>query len=50
MDPPYGDIHGFGTAPASGTRRRFRVLGWLGIALSFIACIAAHGWHIGPVL
>jgi hypothetical protein len=50
MDRHYADIHGRGAEPDSRTRRRFRTLGWAGLILSFIACIAANGWHTGPVL
>lgn len=50
MDRHYADIHGRSTALDDGRRRLFRLLGWSGIALSFTCCIAASGWHIGPVL
>jgi len=50
MDRHYADIHGRGKEPCAATRARLRTLGWLGLALSFIACIGAGGWHIGPVL
>jgi len=50
MDRHYSDIHGRGKEADSATRLRMRLLGWLALALSFIACIGASGWHIGPVL
>ena len=50
MDRHFGDIHGRGKEAARATRLRLRTLGWLGLALSFIACIGASGWHTGPVL
>ncbi|MDN4039524.1 DUF3325 domain-containing protein [Massilia sp. YIM B02443] len=50
MDRHYADIHGRGKEAGPATRRRMLLLGWLGLALSFIACIGAGGWHIGPVL
>jgi len=50
MDRHYADIHGRGTEPGAALKRRLRLLGWLGLALSFAACIGASGWHIGPVL
>lgn len=50
MDRHYADIHGRGAEPDGKTRGRFRTVGWTGIALSFLACIAANGWHTGPVL
>ena len=50
MDRHYADIHGRGKEPAPATRLRLRTLGWLGLALSFMSCIGASGWHIGPVL
>ena len=50
MDRHYADLHGRGTAPAPALRQRMRTLAWLGLALSFAACIGASGWHIGPVL
>jgi hypothetical protein len=38
-------------APASRLRLRgLRVLGWLGLLLSFAACVAGEGWQIGPLL
>ena len=50
MDRHYADLHGRGTAAGPRLRLRMRTLGWLGLALSFAACIGASGWHIGPVL
>lgn len=50
MDRHYADLHGRGKEPGAALRRRMRLLGWLGLALSFAACIGASGWHIGPVL
>lgn len=50
MDRHYADIHGRGAEPSGATRLRLRTLGWIGLALSFMACIGASGWHIGPVL
>lgn len=50
MDRHYADIHGRGTEPDARLRLRLRTLGWLGLLLSFMACIGASGWHIGPVL
>ena len=50
MDRHYSDIHGRGKEADPATRLRMRLLGWLGLALSFAACIGAGGWHIGPVL
>lgn len=50
MDRHYADIHGRGKEPNSRTRQRHRMLGWSGIILSLVACIAASGWHTGPVL
>lgn len=50
MDRHYADIHGRGKECDARTRLRLRTLGWLGLLLSFIACIGASGWHIGPVL
>lgn len=50
MDRHYADLHGRGKAPAPALRMRMRTLAWLGLALSFAACIAARGWHVGPVL
>lgn len=50
MDRHYADIHGRGKEAPAGTRLRLRTLGWIGLALSFMACIGASGWHIGPVL
>jgi hypothetical protein len=41
----------FSRAPAAWLRPRcLRVLGWLGLALSFAACVAGEGWQIGPLL
>lgn len=50
MDRHYADIHGRGKEASASTRLRLRTLGWIGLALSFMACIGASGWHIGPVL
>ena len=50
MDRHYADIHGRGKEASPTTRLRLRTLGWLGLLLSFMACIGASGWHIGPVL
>lgn len=50
MDRHHADIHGRGKAQDHRTRLSFLLAGWSGIALSFVACIAAHGSHIGPVL
>ena len=50
MDRHYADIHGRGKECDTRTRLRLRALGWLGLLLSFIACIGASGWHLGPVL
>jgi len=50
MDRHYADIHGRGKEPDARLRLRLRILGWLGLLLSFMACIGASGWHIGPVL
>ena len=50
MDRHYADIHGRGKEASPTTRLRLRTLGWIGLALSFMACIGASGWHIGPVL
>lgn len=50
MDRHYADIHGRGKEASRTTRLRLRTLGWIGLALSFMACIGASGWHIGPVL
>ncbi len=50
LDRHHADIHGRGKEPDARTRLRCRALGWLGIALSFAACVGANGWHTGPVL
>jgi len=50
MDRHYADIYGRGKEPDARLRLRLRTLGWLGLLLSFMACIGASGWHIGPVL
>jgi len=50
MGRHYADIHGRGAEPDARLRLRLRLLGWLALALSFGACIAACGWHIGPVV
>jgi len=50
MDRHYADIHGRGAEPSARLRRQLRSIGWLALALSFAACIAASGWHIGPVV
>ena len=50
MDRHYADIHGRGQEASRTTRLRLRTLGWIGLALSFMASIGASGWHIGPVL
>ncbi len=50
MDRHYADIHGRGKEPDSAVRLRMRLIGWLALGLSFIACIGASGWHLGPVL
>jgi len=50
MDRHYADLHGRGKEPKPATRLRLRTLAWLALALSFAACIASSGWHIGPVL
>ena len=50
MDRHYADIHGRGKEPDARLRLHLRILGWLGLLLSFMACIGASGWHIGPVL
>ena len=50
MDRHYADIHGRGKEAHAATRLRLRALGWIGLLLSFMACIGASGWHIGPVL
>ena len=50
MDRHYADIHGRGKEASRVTRLRLRTQGWIGLALSFMACIGASGWHIGPVL
>lgn len=50
MDRHYADIHGRGKEASSATRLRLRTLGWIGLLLSFMTCIGASGWHIGPVL
>ena len=43
MDRHYADIHGRGAEPSPATRLRLRTLGWIGLALSFMACIGASG-------
>ena len=50
MDRHYADIHGRGSQPDGRTRICFRVLGWAGIALSFLTCMIAVGAPTGPVL
>lgn len=50
MDRHYADLHGRGAEPNPRLRLQLRALGWLALALSFTACIAASGWHIGPVV
>ena len=50
IDRHYADLHGRGKEPDAATRLRLRGIGWLALALSFVACIGACGWHIGPVL
>lgn len=50
MDRHYADIHGRGKEASAATRLRLRILGWTGLLLSFMACIGASGWHLGPVL
>lgn len=50
MDRHHADIHGRGKAPDHRTRLQFRLAGWFGLALSFMACIAVRGWNTGPVL
>lgn len=50
MDRHYADIHGRGKELDSRARARIRLLAWISLALSFVACIAAQGWHTGPVL
>lgn len=50
MDRHYADIHGRGKEASAATRLRLRTLGWIGLLLSFMACIGASGWHLGPVL
>lgn len=35
--------------PAPWLRRALRLVGWLGLAASFAACVAAWGWAMGPV-
>lgn len=50
IDRHYVDIHGRGREPSPRTRRRHRLIGWLGILLSLAACVGARGGHTGPVL
>jgi len=50
IDRHYADIHGRGKEPDPRLRLRCRMAGWLGIVLSLAACVAARGWHTGPVL
>lgn len=50
LDRHYADIHGRGKEPSPRLCLQLRTLGWLALALSFAACIAASGWHIGPVV
>lgn len=50
IDRHYADIHGRGAEPTPRLRLQLRLVGWLALALSFGACVAASGWHIGPVL
>lgn len=50
MSRHHADIMGRGREPSARTRLRCLSLGWLGIALSLAACVAASGWHLGPVL
>jgi hypothetical protein len=50
MDRHYADIHGSVKEPDARMRLRLRLLGWLGIALSFAACVAADGWATGSIL
>jgi len=50
IDRHYADIHGRGKEPAPSLRLQCRLAGWLGIVLSLAACVAARGWHTGPVL
>ncbi|MCC2957517.1 DUF3325 domain-containing protein [Massilia sp. IC2-477] len=50
MDRHYADIVGRGAEPDPRHRLRCALAGWLALALSFMACICAMGWHIGPVL
>jgi hypothetical protein len=50
MDRHHADLHGRGAGINARLRTRCRLLGWAGIAASFAACIASHGWHAGPVL
>lgn len=50
IDRHYADIHGRSKEPDPRLRLRCRSAGWLGIVLSLAACVAARGWHTGPVL
>lgn len=50
MDRHYCDRHGRGDQISASHRWRGRMLGWLGVAGAFAACVASSGWHAGPVL
>jgi hypothetical protein len=50
MDRHCGHWYGRGSEPSNRSRLRMTLLGWSGIAASFVAAVASDGWHIGPVL
>lgn len=50
MDRHHKDIHGRSAEPDAKLSALLRLAGWLSLLLAFGACVAARGWHVGPVL
>lgn len=49
MEKHQHDLHG--KAAATPARRtQWRVLGWALLTVALAACVAGHGWAMGPVL
>jgi hypothetical protein len=49
MEKHQMELHGKAAATPA-VRRRWRVLGWVLLTLSFGLCVWDHGWAAGPVL
>lgn len=46
----HADVYGRAVPATARRQHALALLGWLSLACSFAAAIAASGWHLGPVL